>query len=83
MDIKLQNKNCMDVSLSGVADYFLAEYRSGFKTIVFKMFNNAETIEWCVEDPELILNKIDMLMEFYCSNICGNLSQKYYNLEEL
>ena len=82
MEIKLKNENCPDVCISEIETYYLAEYRTGHKSVVFKMYDS-NTVEWLVEDPEFILNKIDILMDFYFSNSIGNYNEKYYNLQEL
>ena len=80
MDIKLQNAYCTDVPIAEVENYFLAEYRQGDKTVVFRLYDGS-MLEWTVDDPELVLCKIDKLMDFYYSNTTHNLSQKYYDLE--
>lgn len=82
MDIKLQNHFCDDVPISKIESYFLAEYREGAKTIFFRLYDG-KSIEWIVDDPEYVLNKIDLLIDFYYSNSINNMHQEYYNVENM
>ena len=82
MKLIIEYKDCKQVPIANIERHFLAEYRTGFKSIVFKMFDS-DDIEWYVDDPDLVLNKIDLVLDFYFSNIIGNNEQKYFNLEEL